>query len=174
MQWVGYGVMAAGGGAAYASGGLDGLAYYAAGMLGAMAGAYGTSYVAKNWNRWFATELSPQKAGQQVTDGLVVSQSETTITEALNERWSRYGMQVENIRRYTILDWPGPETPFAIYHFKQEFLAQVKILQQTDLLYANHWAKLHKDYSFLRATIDYYRFDVDEAIEHYRSSFGKK
>jgi len=40
MQWAGYGVMAAGGGAAYASGGLDGLAYYAAGMLGAMAGGY--------------------------------------------------------------------------------------------------------------------------------------
>ncbi|MDD5008374.1 MAG: toxin TcdB middle/N-terminal domain-containing protein, partial [Syntrophorhabdaceae bacterium] len=64
MQWAGYGVMAAGGGAAYASGGLDGLAYYAAGMLGAMAGAYGAGYVAKNWNRWFPDRTSTEAFAQ--------------------------------------------------------------------------------------------------------------
>jgi hypothetical protein len=44
-----------GGGAAVATatGGLEGLAHYAAGFAGALAGGYGTSYAKENWGKWF-------------------------------------------------------------------------------------------------------------------------
>ena len=77
-------------------------------------------------------------------------------------------------RDYTILDWPGPETPFEIYYFRKKFLEQVKIQQQTDPTYKDQWERLYTNYSIRNAIVDYYRFDVQEAIEHYRRSFEKR
>ncbi len=75
-----YTMMAAGAGVAYATNGLDGLASYGAGMMGAMAGAYGTGYVAKNWNGWLPDRTSTEAFGQsekKVNLQLAVNQGET-------------------------------------------------------------------------------------------------
>ena len=79
------------------------------------------------------------------------------------------------LRNYTILDVPEPVvTPFEIYHFKHQFLDEVAKKKVLDPTAADLWYKLSKDYSYGDAAIDFYRFDVNEAIEHYKKKFDEE
>ena len=79
------------------------------------------------------------------------------------------------MRNYTILDVPEPIViPFEIYHFKHQFLDEVAKHKVLDTTNADQWDKLSKDYSYGDAAIDFYRFDVNEAIEHYKKKFDEE
>jgi RHS repeat-associated protein len=81
-----YAMMAAGAGVAYATNGLDGLASYGAGMMGAMAGGALANYAVKNWSTSnqnmnntgsSATNTSWQQNEKKVNLQLAVNQGET-------------------------------------------------------------------------------------------------
>jgi len=56
MQTAGYGMLGTGAVASYATGGLDGLSYFGAGLVGAWAGYSAVGYTARNWEKWFSTD----------------------------------------------------------------------------------------------------------------------
>jgi len=168
---AGIGLAVAGGGVAYAQGGLDGLANFGAGLAGAMVGAYSVSAIAKamvspaNAQTAAQTAQAGTQPGEDSPFGRIPKLEEVKASLVVDQQG------ILEARTYTPLDLPGPETPFEIYHFDQEFLNQVQIQEQTDSVYSGQWKMLYNNYHFWDAIRDYYRFDVNEAIQHYRNSF---
>ena len=79
------------------------------------------------------------------------------------------------LRTYTIIDWVDLlVTPFQAHAFKNQmqhaFIIQSRMTKSN--IYQQKWIDLSGSYSWLDALTDMYRFDVDEAIDHYKRSIG--